>query len=76
MHLEKESQDFLVVCYRKICAFAREQCHCRQCDGDCNLLSNICEHCGAQDPVRLPFAWLCGAAVLVVLLGAAGAWLL
>ncbi len=74
--LKQPKQDFLVACYLKARTVARELCQCRQCGGHCKLLCSICEHCGAQDPVRLPFVWLCCTALLVVALGAAGMWLL
>lgn len=63
--------DFFVVCYRRVRMAWQGRCGCRECGSKCSFLSNVCETCGTQDPIRLPFAWaifalgLCAAVLLV-----------
>ena len=66
--------DFLVTCYQNLRTAVHKRCRCRECGVQCAPLNSICEVCGTQDPVRLPFVWLCYATITVVILGAILAW--
>ncbi len=76
MQLEDESPDFLVNCYQSARAIAREQCRCRQCGIHCSPFCSMCEICGTQDPVRLPFVWLSFVTAAVVVLAVTVTWML
>jgi hypothetical protein len=63
--------DFFVDCYRRVRMACQELCRCRECRARCSVFANVCETCGTQDPVRLPFAWavfavgVCTAVLLI-----------
>lgn len=67
----RNEQDFVLSCYQRVRAAWHERSRCRECGTRCSCFANVCETCGTQDPVRLPFTWalaaigVCAAVILL-----------
>ncbi len=73
-HAHDQDTDFVVQCIRRFRAVVDQQCRCRGCHTHCSMWSNICETCGTQDPVQLPWKWAVLVGITGVALLAIGAW--
>ncbi len=74
-HAQDQDVDFFIQCLQ-LCRSAMDQlCRCRECRSHCSPLSSICETCGTQDPVRLPWKWTVLAGVTCVALLVIGVWI-
>ncbi len=75
-HTHDHEVDFFVQCYRYLRATADQLCRCRECHSPCGLLSSICETCGTQDPVQLPWRWALLAGLGCLVLWLLGIWII
>ncbi len=75
-HTHNQDIDFFVQCARHIRTEVDDMCRCRQCRSRCSPLSSICETCGTQDPIELPWRWAFVAGLTCFVLLGVGVWFL